>query len=117
MVGVNEDNFVVLVDTILVNPVRVQDTEVSAPTSDALLSYASKTALELQVVDTLADGFAIGGTLGYGLLAVTTTYTNAIDHVSLLGFVPETASLVGAGRARRAVNDVELAVLPAPVFS
>ena len=62
VVGVDEDNLVVLVDTVLVYPVRVQDTEVSAPTSDALLSYASKTALELQVVDTLADGLAVGRT-------------------------------------------------------
>ena len=62
MVGVNEDNFVVLVNTILVNPVRVQDTQVTASLADTLLRYTSQTSLGLEVVDTLADGLAVGST-------------------------------------------------------
>ena len=53
-------------------------------------------------------------TLGDVLLAVTAANTYTVDNVALFGFVAKAASLVGAGRARRAVNDVELAVLPAP---
>ena len=62
MVGVDEDDLVVLVHAILVDPVRVEDTEVAAATANTLLSNATKTALGLEVVDTLADGLAVGGT-------------------------------------------------------
>ena len=54
-------------------------------------------------------------TLRNVLLAVTPPHTDAVDNVALLGLVTETAGLVGAGRARGAVDDVELAVLPAPM--
>ena len=62
MVRINEDNLVVLVNTVLVDPVRVEDTEVAAATANTLLSNATETALGLEVVDTLADGLAVGGT-------------------------------------------------------
>ena len=62
MVRVDEDDLVVLVHTVLVDPVRVEDTEVAAATANTLLSNATKTALGLEVVDTLADGLAVGGT-------------------------------------------------------
>ena len=62
MVRVDEDDLVVLVHTVLVDPVRVEDTEVAAATANTLLSNATETALGLEVVDTLADGLAVGGT-------------------------------------------------------
>ena len=132
MVGVNEDNFVVLVNTILVNPVRVQDTQVTASLADTLLRYTSQTSLGLEVVDTLADGLAIGGTykiqlqklfpltspskrtLGDLLLAVTPPDTDTVDNVALLGLVAQPASLVRARGTGSTVDDVQLTVLPAP---
>ena len=62
MVGVNSDNLVVLVHTVLVNPVRVKYAEVAAATADTLLRGAPQAALELEVVDTLANGLAVGRT-------------------------------------------------------
>ena len=62
VVGVNKDNLVVLVDTILIYPVRVQHPQISTPLPNTLLSSAPETTLELQVVDTLTNGFAVGGT-------------------------------------------------------
>ena len=62
MVGVHQDNLVVLVHTVLVNPVRVKYAEVAAATANTLLSNATETALGLEVVNTLADGLAVGGT-------------------------------------------------------
>ena len=59
----------------------------------------------------------IARTLGDGLLAVTTADANAVNNVALLGLVAKTASLVGAGGAGCAVDDVQLAVLPAPALS
>jgi hypothetical protein len=62
VVGVNEDNFVVLVHTVLVDPVRVKYTQVSTPATDTLLGRASQSTLELEVVDTLTHGLAEGRT-------------------------------------------------------
>jgi len=113
VVGVDEDNLVVLVDTILVNPVGVQDTQVAASAANTLLSGGSKGPLGLELVDTLVDGLAVGGTLGGGTLPVSSADTDTVDNVSLLGLVSETAGLVRAGRAGGAVDDIQLAVLPA----
>ena len=113
MAGVNEDNLKVLVDTILINPVRIQNSEVSASASNTLFSDTLQTSLRLQLGNTLVDGLAVGGTLGDVLLAVTTTDTNTIDNVALLGLVAETAGLVGARGTRGSVDDLQLAVLPA----
>lgn len=62
VVGVDEDDLVVFVHTVLVDPVRVEDTEVTASLADTLLRGTLKTSLRLQVVDTLAHGLAEGGT-------------------------------------------------------
>jgi hypothetical protein len=55
----------------------------------------------------------VAQTLGDGLLAVTTTDTNTIDDIALLGLVSETPGLVGSRWARGAVDDVQLTILPA----
>ena len=96
MVRINEDNLVVLVNTVLVDPVRVQDTKVAAPLADTLLSHTLKATLWLEVVDTLADGLAVGRTLGDVFLAVAPADADAVDDIALLGLVAKTASLVGA---------------------
>ena len=48
-----------------------------------------------------------------GLFAVTAADTDTVDNVALLGLVPKTAGLVGAGRTRSTVDHVQLAVFPA----
>lgn len=53
----------------------------------------------------------IGGTLGHWALAATTANTHAVDNIALLGLVTQTASLVGARRARGTVDDVQLSEL------
>ena len=111
---VNADDLVVLVNAILVNPVRVQNTQVPASLANTLLRNTLQTPLGLEVVNTLTDGLAVGGTLGDVLLAVTAADTDAVDHVALLGLVAKTTSLVRARGTRSTVDDVQLAVLPAP---
>ena len=113
VVGVNEDNLVVLVHTVLVDPVRVKHTQVAAATSDTLLGGAPEATLELEVVDTLANGLAVGGTLRHRLFPVSAAHAHTVDQVALLCFVAQAASLVRARGARGAVDDVELTVLPA----
>jgi len=113
VVRVDEDDFKVLVDTVLVDPVRVQNSESSTSTSDTFFGGRTERTLELEVVDTLVGGLTERSTLVDGLFAVTAANTDTVDDVTLLGLVTETASLVGAGRPRGAVADVELSVLPA----
>lgn len=111
---VDTDDFVVLVDTVLVDPVRVQDSQVSAPPANTFLGSCSESPLELQVVDTLSDGLTVGSTLGDGLLPVTSSDSDSVDYVALLGLVTQSSSLVGSGRSGCSVDDGELSVLPTP---
>ena len=60
--GVDEDDLVVLVHTVLVDPVRVEDTEVAAPPANTLLGDTPQTTLGLELGDTLTNGLAVGGT-------------------------------------------------------
>jgi len=114
VIRVYENNLVVLVDTILIDPVRVQDPQVPAPLANTLLCCAPETALELQVVDTLANGFAISGTLGHRFFAVTPPDTDTVDNVALLRFVAKTTGLVRTGRTGRAMDNIQLPVFPTP---
>ena len=55
---VNEDNLEVLVGRVLVDPVRVENSQVGAATSDTLLSSRLEGSLVLQLVNTLVGGLA-----------------------------------------------------------
>ncbi len=112
---VNGDDLKVLVNTVLVDPVAVQDAQVGTLASNTLLGSGTKRTLVLEVVDTLTNGLTESGTLGDGLLAVTTTNADTVDDVTLLRLVAETVGLVKTRRARSAVDHVELTVLPASV--
>lgn len=61
----------------------------------------------------IESNLSVGGTLGGGPLASSTANTDTVDHVTLLGLVPETASLVGTRRTRSTVDDIEGAEFPA----
>lgn len=113
VVGVHKDDFEILVNAILVYPVRVQDSQVSTTSSNTFLGGTPETALGLQVVNTLTDRLAVGGTLWNWLFAVTATDADSVDNVALLGLVSQTTSLVRARRARCTMHDFQLAVLPA----
>lgn len=56
--GVDEDDFVVLVGGVLVDPVGVQDAEVGTAAADTLLSSRLERALVLELVHTLVGGLA-----------------------------------------------------------
>jgi hypothetical protein len=55
---VDEDDLVVLVGGVLVDPVGVQDAQVGATATDTLLSGGLEGALVLELVDTLVGGLA-----------------------------------------------------------
>lgn len=62
---VYQDNFEVFVDTILVNPVGIQDTQITTATADTFFSSALQAALVLEMVNTLTDGFTVGSTCSH----------------------------------------------------
>ena len=61
VLGVDEDDFEVLVRGVLVDPVRVQHAQVGAAPADTLLSSRLERALVLELVHTLVGGLACGG--------------------------------------------------------
>jgi hypothetical protein len=58
VLGVDEDDFVVLVGRVLVDPVRVEDAQVGAATTDTLFGGRLERTLVLELVDTLVGGLA-----------------------------------------------------------
>jgi hypothetical protein len=58
VLGVDEDDLEVLVGGVLVDPVRVQDAQVSTAAADTLLSGRLEGALVLQLVNSLVGGLA-----------------------------------------------------------
>lgn len=111
--GVDKDDLVVLVDTVLVDPVRVENSQVATSPGNPLLGGSLQTPRRLEVVDTLPDGLTVGSTLGSLLLPVTPPDPNTVDEVALFGLVSESPSLVGTRRSRSSVDNSELSVLPA----
>lgn len=53
----------------------------------------------------------VSGTLGHRSLAASAADAHTVDDIALLGLVTEAAGLVGAGRTRSAVDDVQLTKL------
>lgn len=58
VLGVDEDDLVVLVRGILVDPVGVENAQVGAAAADTLLSGGLEGTLVLELVDTLVGGLA-----------------------------------------------------------
>lgn len=65
VLGVDQDDFVVLVGGVLVDPVGVQDTQVGGMATDTLLSGGLERALVLELVDTLVGGLACIQTISH----------------------------------------------------
>ena len=112
VVRVNKDDFVELEGSVLTNPVGVENSEVSATSSNSLLSNSSVRSVGLELVDTLVDRLAVNDSLGDGSLTATTSDSNSIDDVALLGLVSELSCLVGSAGSVDHVDDGELSVLP-----
>jgi len=91
---IHQNNFIVLVNAILVDPIRIQDPEVPTSPANSFFCSAAQASLILQVVDALADRFAIGGAFGNRFFAVSTPDADTVNDVALLGLVAQTARFV-----------------------
>lgn len=110
---VDQDHLVVLVGGVLVDPVRVQNSQVGSTTTNSLLGGGSQRSLVLQVLDTLVGGLTVGGTLWNRSLSVTSSDSDTENYKSLLGLVTQSSGLVRSGRSRSSVDDVLLSQFPA----
>jgi len=115
VVRVHQDDLKVLKGGILVHPVRVQHTHVTSEASDTVLGNRAQVALELQVVDTSVDRFAVHYPTVVRSLATSAANGDAVDGVTLLGLVAELVCLVGTCRVGKLDNLLALAVLPGSV--
>jgi hypothetical protein len=112
VVGVDADDFVVFHGRVLVDPVRVENTEIWVSASGLFFGYGLKIALELKVVDTLMLGLTENHTTMVLTLTSSTTDSNTDNNVSLLGLVTETVSLFGTGGTSTTDHLGALTVLP-----
>jgi hypothetical protein len=106
MLRVDEDDLEVLVGGVLVDPVRVENTQISATTSDTLLGSRLERSLVLELVHTLVGRLAyrehiskysidrstpkfhtVCSALWYWPLATSTADTDTVDNIALLGLV------------------------------
>lgn len=58
VLGVNQDDFEVLVGRVLIDPVRVENSKIGTTTTDTLLGGRLERTLVLELVHTLVGGFA-----------------------------------------------------------
>lgn len=112
MVGVNKDDFVELESTVLTYPVGVENSEVGASSSDSLLSDGSVGSGWLELVDTLVDWLTVNNTLANWSLSTSSSDSNSVDNVSLLGLVSELSGLIDSAWSVNLVDDGELSVFP-----
>lgn len=76
MIGIDKDNFKVLIRGILIDPIRVEHAKVSTFATCTLLSYGAFVALELKLSDTLMLRLTILNTLLHRTLATSATDTH-----------------------------------------
>jgi len=112
VVGVNHDNLVELVGSVLGNPVGVEDAQVGGDAADALLSNVLVGLLLLELADTVVTGLTVNAALADHSFAATTADTDSVDDVALRALVSKSAGLVGTGGALAAVDSGQLSVLP-----
>lgn len=112
MVGVNKDDFEELEGSVLTYPVRVEHSEVSAFHTDSGFSDGSVGSGGLELVDTLVDGLSVDLSLGNGSLSATSSNSNSVYNVSLLGLVTELSGLIESAGSGDLVDSGQLSVFP-----
>jgi hypothetical protein len=132
---VNKDDFVIFVGGILVDPVRVQDTQVGSNAPNALFSNAAKISCELKLVNSLVSWFTMDDTLSNRTLTTTSANSNTVDNKTLekgririllinknernnlFCFVSKFVSFISSGWSVNSDNLLVLSVFPGTINS
>lgn len=113
MLRIHKNHLIILICGILINPIRIQNPQICTTSAHPFLGSHPQTLLILELIDSLIRRLAIRCSLGHRAFTTTTANTDTVDHIALFGLVAEATGFVRTGRARRTVDDVELAVFPA----
>ena len=113
MEWINEDNLKELVCRIFTNPVGIQDPQGPTVAARVLFCNRLQASSKLELIDTMVDRLAVGGTLRNWAFAAPAAHTDPAYDIALFGLVTQSARLVEPGGARGAVQRRELAVLSA----
>jgi hypothetical protein len=109
---IHKDDFIVLHGSILVHPVRIENTKVGKLASNLFFCDGLKVSLEFELVDTLILGLTKDHTAVIGALASSTTDSNTDNDVSLFGLVSEAVCLFGTSGSVAADHLGALTVFP-----
>lgn len=112
VLGVNENDFVELEGSVLTNPVAVENSKVGCLSSDSLLSNCLVRSGGLELVDTLVNWLSVDDSLGDWSLSATSSDSDSVDNVSLLGLVTELSGLIDSAGSVDFVNDGKLSIFP-----
>ena len=114
VVWVDEDALVVLVSTILVDPVGVEEPEGWESLTGLVLGKSLEGKLWSKLVDMVGPVLTVEAVLGGNTPSATLADTDAVHDVTLLGLVTHPAGLIWAGWVSKPDELWELAVFPAP---
>ncbi len=103
--GVDKDDFEEFEGSVLTNPVRVEDSEVAALSSDSFFSDGLVGSGWFELVDTLVNGLSVNNTLGDWSLSATSSDSDSVDDISLLGLVSELSGLINSAWSVGLVDD------------
>lgn len=109
---VHQDDFVVLVGGVLVDPVRVQHSQVGSSSTNSLFGGNSQRLLVLQLLNTLVSWLTVSSTLWNRSLSATSSDSDTEDDETLLSLVAQSSSLVWSRWSSDSVDDVLLSVFP-----
>ena len=113
MEWINQDNLKESVHRIFTNPVGIQDPQGPTVAARVLFCNRLQASSKLELIDTMVDRLAVGGTLRNWAFAAPAAHTDPAYDIALFGLVTQSARLVEPGGARGAVQRRELAVLSA----
>ena len=111
---VTTNDLVVLVSSVLSNPVTVQHPKSSQSTTHTLLSLRPEVTGWLELVDTDRSRLTANNTLGDWSLPASSSDSGPVDDVTFFGLEAKFSGLVDSGRVVDPADDGELSVLPGP---
>ena len=112
VVWIYQDNFVEFEGSVLSNPVRVKNSEISASLSNSVFSNGSVGSCWFQLVDTLVDWLSVYNTFLGKSLSATSSNSDSVDDISLGSLVTNLSCLFGSWWSVNLVDDGKLSVFP-----
>ena len=81
---INKNNFEVFISGVLVDPVRVQHSQVISNATSTFLSNTAKISGEFKLINTVVLRLSVDNTLQQRALASTSANSNSVDDIALI---------------------------------